>query len=197
MGTRGAVGFKLDQKEVIFYNHYDSYPEVLGQETVDYVHSVDNWDEIRDMVNGFVQVNEGDKPTAEQKAWAYKLGTVNLSVSDRSDNDWYCLAREAQGNIALQLELGFGTLANDFVRDSLFCEFAYIINLDTMELEFYEGFNKDRNAEGRYAKGDPITGRDIQDSYGGVRLVGEAPLNDIPEDWMERFYSFEDEDDDE
>lgn len=191
MGTRGAIGFKLDQKEVIFYNHWDSYPDGLGQDMVDYVRSVSDWNAIRDQVTAFEAVDRDQKPTAEQKAWAHKLGTVNLSVSERSENDWYCLTHAAQGDIALQLELGFGELGNDFPRDSLFCEYAYIINLDTMELEFYEGFNENREAEGRYARGDD---EDFaRHGYAGVRLVGEAPLDDIPEDWQERFYPEEDE----
>lgn len=191
MGTRGAIGFKLDQKEVIFYNHWDSYPDALGQDMVDYVRSVSDWNAIREQVTAFEAVDRDQKPTAEQKAWAHKLGTVNLSVSERSENDWYCLTHAAQGDIALQLELGFGELGNDFPRDSLFCEYAYIINLDTMELEFYEGFNENREAEGRYARGDD---EDFaRHGYAGVRLVGEAPLSDIPEDWQERFYPEEDE----
>lgn len=188
MSTRGAVGFKFDQKEVIFYNHCDSYPDSLGQETVDYVQSVTDWNEIRDQVSAFVGVNLGDIPTQEQIEWAWELGTVNLGVSKRSEKDFYCLTREAQGDLGLQIKLGFGLLSNDFPYQSLNCEFAYIVNLDTMELEFYEGFNKDRMADGRYAKGRELTGREIADSYGGVRLLGVAPLDDIPDNWMKKFY---------
>lgn len=198
MGTRGAIGFKLDQKEVIFYNHFDSYPEALGVDMVKYVRSIKNWDVIRDQVTAFEAVDDDVNPTKAQKDHAYALGMVDLSVSNQTDNDWYCLTRNAQGDLSKQLDLGFGQLNNDFPYDSLFCEYAYIINLDTMELEFYEGFNKNRNAEGRYAKGHEPTGEGkIADEYAGVRLVGEAPLNAIPDDWMERFYPSEDEDEDE
>lgn len=62
----------------------------------------------------------------------------------------------------------------DFLYDSLFCEYAYIINLDSQMLEFYEGFNQDPNANGRYAKFK------VNDSsYYGVKLVQEIPLNKI------------------
>lgn len=30
----------------------------------------------------------------------------------------------------------------DFIKDSVFCEYAYIINIGTQELEVYLGFNK-------------------------------------------------------
>lgn len=188
MGTRGAVGFKLDQKEVIFYNHFDSYPDALGEDVVNYVKSVTNWDSVRDKVTAFEAVDETTVPTKGHIDRAYYAGTVNLGVGGQSEKDWYCLTREAQGDLGKQLNLGFGVLSNDFPYDSLFCEYAYIINLDTMELEFYEGFNHDRNANGRYAKGLPPSGNDVQDGYGGVVLKGEAPLNAIPEDWEVQFY---------
>lgn len=191
MGTRGAVGFKLDQKEVIFYNHFDSYPDGLGQDVVDYVKSVTDWNEIRDQVLAFEAVEDGVLPTREQKKRAAELGTIDLRVSKQSDDDFYCLTRLAQGDLSLQLELGFGKLNNEFPLDSLFCEYAYIINLDTMELEFYEGFNKNREAEGRYARGDDEEFE--RSGYAGVVLVGEAPLNDIPDDWETRFYPSSDE----
>jgi hypothetical protein len=195
MGTRGAVGFKLDQKEVLFYNHWDSYPDGLGQDVVNYVKSVTDWNVIREQVSNFVAVDDGVKPTLEQKDWARKLGTIDLGVSRQSEDDWYCLTRNAQGNLGLQLELGFGTLANKFILESLFCEYAYVINLDTMELEFYEGFNTDRNAEGRYAKGSEPSGNEIADGYAGVVLKGEAPLDNIPDDWIEKFYPSEEDED--
>jgi len=34
---------------------------------------------------------------------------------------------------------------NDFIKNSLFCEWAYIINLDSKELEIYKGFQKEPN----------------------------------------------------
>lgn len=69
--------------------------------------------------------------------------------------------------------------AKDFLFDSLFCEFAYIINLDTNMLEFYIGFNRDENAKGRYAKvKEPCELSDGSFLY-GVRLDLEMPLNEV------------------
>lgn len=62
----------------------------------------------------------------------------------------------------------------DFLYDSLFCEYAYIINLDSQMLEFYKGFNKNPKANGRYAKI-----KSNKDVYYGVKLIQEIPLNEI------------------
>ena len=66
-------------------------------------------------------------------------------------------------------------------RDSVFCEYAYILNLDTAELEFYRGKNTNHAAPGRYAsKGiwsppHPITGV----NFYGVSLVKAIPFSVI------------------
>ncbi len=67
-----------------------------------------------------------------------------------------------------------------FMHDSLFCEWAYIINLDTKELEIYKGFNKDKKGKGRYAskyiaperKGEKV-------EYYGVTLLTSMKLSEI------------------
>lgn len=74
---------------------------------------------------------------------------------------------------------GFATQFEDyhtFLYDSLFCEWAYIINLDTKKLEIYKGFNKNPNAKGRYADHYAY---DDDHRYCGVALVKEIPLNKI------------------
>lgn len=64
---------------------------------------------------------------------------------------------------------------HDFLYDSLFCEYAYIVNLDTNMLEFYIGFNKDQNALGRYSNFKA----DEDSKYYGVKLNQEIPLDDL------------------
>ena len=58
-------------------------------------------------------------------------------------DDWYCLLRHAQGDLNVYKNgLRYMIDNHDFIKDSLFCEYAYIINLDTKRLEFYVGFQK-------------------------------------------------------
>ena len=64
-----------------------------------------------------------------------------------------------------------------FLLDSLFCEFAYIINLDSKKLEVYEGFNLNPNAPGRYAK--YYFNKNREKVYYGVTLVEELNLSDL------------------
>jgi hypothetical protein len=77
--------------------------------------------------------------------------------------------------------------AVDFMADSVFCEYAYILNLDTEELEYYRGRNTNPDAAGRYAaKGrwsPPSTMTGV--SYYGVRLVKAIPFAVIRETHLE------------
>lgn len=69
--------------------------------------------------------------------------------------------------------------ASDFLRDSLFCEYAYIINLDDKALEFYTGFNRDKEANGRYVFCDNPTKLSDGSLLYGVAIKQEIPLNEV------------------
>ena len=76
-------------------------------------------------------------------------------------------------------ETGFAKEFEDyssFLYNSLFCEYAYIINLDTKKLEFYKGYNKNTNARGRYANKYAF---EDDKRYCGVALVNQIPLSKI------------------
>ena len=64
-----------------------------------------------------------------------------------------------------------------FLTDSLFCEYAYLINLDSNKLEVYVGFNLDPNAPGRYAKYTLY--KNDEKVYYGVALIKEFDLIDL------------------
>lgn len=96
MGTRGAVGFRANKQDKITYNHFDSYPSGLGQDVLSFIrrHSIED---IKSAAANIQLIQKNSIPTEEQirecQPW------TNLSVSQQSTSDWYCLLREAQGNL--------------------------------------------------------------------------------------------------
>ena len=62
---------------------------------------------------------------------------------------------------------------SSFLANSLFCEYAYIINLDEKVLEFYCGNNKNPNGNGRYAH----LSSKYETRYYGVVLKKRIPLS--------------------
>ena len=170
MGTRGIYGFRKNGIDKLTYNHFDSYPDYLGATMAEFCADTPI-DELNALYDRIELVNECEKPTEEQinacRAFA------NVSVGTRRMDDWYCLLRELQGEPEKWKEID-GTIYmidnHNFILDSLFCEYGYIINLDTNELEFWEGYQKKPNSRNRYGK------QPNDDGYYPCRLAGKYSL---------------------
>lgn len=148
MGTRGLYGFRKNGEDKLTYNHWDSYPDCLGDTMVRFCKET-SIEELNEIFDRIVLVNEGDKPTKAQILECAEY--YNGSVSNQSIEDWYCLLREAQGNPDVYKHgLKYMIDNKNFIKDSLFCEYAYIINLDDNYLEFYVGFQTKPNIDNRY-----------------------------------------------
>jgi hypothetical protein len=178
MGTRGVFGFHKDGVDKIMYNHYDSYPTDLGEQVQEFIkkHNVGELDIIFDrivMIGGdnipnLIQIEECEPYT-------------DLSVSSKSTADWYCLLRKAQGDLEAYADgLKYMIEGADFLKDSLFCEWGYVINLTTRRLEIYRGFQK-KPQENRYK---------VMKSEGGYfncALIREVPLTQVKNFDMQKF----------
>lgn len=144
MGTRGAYGFRVDGKDYISYNHFDSYPSGLGVDILAQAKSLiarkGGIEALKKQVRKIRLVTNATPPTPEDIKRCEPF--TDLSVSERSTSDWYCLLRKAQGRLDALVRCGVMMDSSAFLTDSLFCEYAYIINLDDGTLEFYMGFNE-------------------------------------------------------
>lgn len=182
MGTRGAIGFRIDNADKIAYNQFDSYPTGVGANILQELCGIKDWENVKARIRKIVLVTDDQPPTQEQinanQKWA------DLSVSERSFEDWYCLLRKAQGTLAPYIDGSLPIIydAHTFLLDSLFCEYAYIVNLDNMTFEFYRGFNRESSeAGGRYAvQKKPPAPNGYVNEYFGVVLVETIPLSDFP-----------------
>jgi hypothetical protein len=186
MGTRGSIGFRIDGKDYLAYNHSDSYPSGLGTEFVAEVKKLIKDKKLAEKVRAIRLVKRGDKPTPAdvEKLKPY----TDLGVGNQSTSDWYCLLRNAQGSLKATIDSGYILDNATFIHDSLFCEYAYILNLDTGNVEFYKGFNKDRKAAGRYAAIESKDRDGKFEEYCGCVLAAEFPANAIPKDWEKKAF---------
>lgn len=143
MSTRGYLGLKKNGELKGMYNHFDSYPSGLGVYIIETLNGIDSGDRINVLneTYDFIQlVDEDSKPTKEQIKLCKDSGVANFVVSTKSEDDWYCLLRGTQGNLKLYIDkvIPYMLDGNDFISDTLFCEWYYIINLDTKKLEVWE-----------------------------------------------------------
>jgi hypothetical protein len=145
MSTRGLIGWKNDGEYHGQYNHSDSYPSWLGKEAIALVRhfNIKGWEMLRQNLRLLTVINGQDTAPADL---AEKYEKYNGDLSGHAKTEWYNLLRELQGTGYLK-EIGTGNLAHvpdniDFIKDSLFCEYAYILNLDNMTLDCYRGFQE-------------------------------------------------------
>lgn len=148
MGTRSSIGVHVNGKDKLTYNQYDGYPTGVGKDVFKQVCDLiqsEGWDKVKKMAVKLRQVQTSRKFTAKQKE---KYGKYWEQVS--TGEDMYSLLRGLQGELGLMLKEGIMTKHNAFILDSLFCEWAYILNVDNKTFEIYQGFQKEPPTAGRY-----------------------------------------------
>ena len=156
MSTRGAVGFKLNGEYKVAYNHSDSYPSYLGAYVVDFCEQLENhdcWEQLLHQVEGIKDTGVSEANDGRDFLW----GTFEGSVRE--------------------FEQDF-----DFMRDSLFCEYAYIIDLDEMELKFYRGWKTEPGNSDL-----PFPMVPDENGYYPVHLVFSLPLDNLPSSWKKSY----------
>lgn len=146
MGTRGTYGFIANAKTYNKYNHFDSYPDGLGQDVVKFITNLNDlceltkenhWEKLKERVLNLKEIDESIKPSSEiiEKYKQY----ADLGVSNRTYEDWYCLLRLAQDpSIYLNAVLN-GEIEHIPNIGKPYEEFTYLINLDDMTFLCYAG----------------------------------------------------------
>lgn len=187
MGTRGLTGFVLDKKVRMGYQQYDSYPSGVGAVVLDFAKNLEDSTDERfnaacAAVARLVVVDDQTQPTAEQIGLLADRGILEAeNVS--SGSDWYAWLRSTQGDPQLILNSGFITDSVSFANDSLFCEYAYLIDLDTRTFEAYIGFQTAYHKLGRFARRKPakwVPSYLGEKFYYPIALKASYPLNALP-----------------
>lgn len=155
MGTRGAYGFRIMNEDKVTYNHYDSYPEGLGVDVIEFIKDTED-KEIIHLAKTIKLVDPESEATLAQiekcKEWA------DTSVAGGELKDWYVLLRKAQGDFdCYKKGLRFMIDGHNMLMDSGYCEYAYIINCDKKIVEFY--------ASGGAENGRYLTGVSLKKEY--------------------------------
>lgn len=177
MGTRGLAGFRSNGQDKFAYNHWSSEPTCLGIDVATFVQSCTKAELLR-ASECLIVVDGKTLPTPEQIAECAPW--TDLSVSNQSTDDWYCLTRNAQGNLQAYVDgLKYMVASNAFIKDSLFCEWAYAIDTDTDTLEVYKGFQTVLG-DGRYNSEYPKKKNTEElGEYTGCKLIQSIPCETL------------------
>ncbi len=190
MSTRGAV-YITKGKDILAgtYNHYDSYPDGLGLDILRIL-TKENIENIR---NNISKVIMHTKDEILEKCFNSAGGKDEYSKSsiDMRNNIYRAVCEgmniqeyDGESLIRMIVDGEVNEILGDttFVSDSVFCEYAYVIDLEKNTFEVYYGFNKhplDVNERFKYME-------DIQPKenktrrYYPCRLVVAFDLNNLP-----------------
>lgn len=193
MGTRNLTLVQLDgEYKIAQYGQWDGYPEGQGVTALKFARGLSN-----------PKARASFEEKIRSLSWITKaeIDEINKRIDSGELKNWDKvypeLSRDTCANI-LQLvatrESGM-KLENElpFAADSLFCEWAWLIDLDQNTFEGYKGFNKvPLTEEDRFyflrdrEKGD----------YHTIRLAGKWDLDKLPSEAEFVSYFEKDEDDD-
>ena len=131
MSTRGYIGLKKHEQLKGQYNHWDSYFSCLGREIICTINSIDKnkrIDTLNETYNNIILLNPRNK----------KSRKIVKEVFKKDDDYWYDLFAKYQGRLDLYVK-GYKYMldGNSFFKDTIWCDYAYIINLDDNTLDVY------------------------------------------------------------
>ncbi|MBN8643471.1 MAG: hypothetical protein J0L86_16790 [Flavobacteriales bacterium] len=192
MGTRNLTMVIQDQQtKVAQYGQWDGYPEGQGLTILSFLEEKTNIEKLKQILP---KVRFENKQDMKQKSEFFKSmgaedGWMNMEQADQFHKRYPLLTRNLGGEIlskmleyANQKEI---VLVNseDFALDSLFCEWAYVVDLDKNTLEVYKGFNQSAiTPKDRF-----YNLYDKKNRYKPIKIVKSFSLDKLPD--AEKFIS--------
>jgi hypothetical protein len=179
MGTHGFITFVANGEEKTAYNHFDSYPDGLGLDVLEWLLIArDSVSALREQVKALRVVDPESRPTAEDVERLKKY--ANQNVSTRALDEWYVLLRATQGDPHAMLDAGVIEDASGFPADSLFAEWGYVVDLDTEVFEVYRGFQTQPHSKGRFANRGEGTRSALGTEYFPVAKIRSWAFHELP-----------------
>lgn len=189
MGTRGLYCvLQDDQLKVAQYGQWDAYPSGQGAVVLNFLREkVQNGglDSFREAVRGLTQFSDDEVDAIWQAGGAGADGMISMQDADKVRQQYPALSRDVCGGIMALIDSGEVTqvhLRDGFAADSLFCEWAYVVNLDDNILEVYKGFQEQEHHSGRFA--DYQVEERMKGNYWPVALVAQFGFNVLPNEMV-------------
>lgn len=190
MGTRNlTVVVKDGTHKIAQYGQWDGYPSGVGADILTFLADPTNVEALRSIADRVHFAAEGEEealltelaPDLAGKEW------FTSEESDRFNSILPSLTRNHGGKILQHLVTSDDphslilTDSFSFGEDSLFCEWAYVVDLDANTLECYQGFQHEPHTDGRWSYFVPEGTRNGGPYY-GVKLVKTYALADLPDE---------------
>lgn len=206
MGTRNLTVVKSNNRvKVAQYGQWDGYPSGQGQDIVDFLLGDGNLEKLKEKLSNvrfldekgkdkeFIESynknapkwsDEPDNRTIEQTSWWNTFMTRDLGAKILTN-----IADSGLDEIIIENSFSFG-------NDSLFCEWAYVIDLDDDLLYVYEGFNTEEVTTGLWKNAPEPKKSASGDTYYPIRPIGKMSIDSdtLKESWEKFLNNYRDDD---
>lgn len=197
MGTRNLTAVYIDgEYKVAQYGQWDGYPGGQGITCLEFLRDRCDMPKFKANVRKATFLTPEEYNSILKKYGMDEDGMISVRDYDRLKIDMPELSRDTGAEILdiIQSREEGVKLENSisFAADSIFCEWAWVIDLDANTFEAYEGFNK-----------EPLTPEDRfyflkeyeEDGDSGVKRVAMWHLDDLPtnDDFISAFKQEEEE----
>lgn len=183
MGTRNLTAVFLDgEYKIAQYGQWDGYPESAGLTALNFAKSIADHGKREAFAENVRKCRWITQEEVDSRNAKIKSGEVRNWMKE-----WPELSRDTGAEIlGMVMESTDGlVLWNkiNFAADSLFCEWAWVIDLDAGTFEGYEGFNESNplTEEDRFFFLNDEARKDHRDNqYYPVKLVAKWALDELP-----------------
>lgn len=194
MGTRNLTMVIFQEKtRVAQYGQWDGYPSGQGTTILTFIVNVlITGRKLATFKSQLLKCRfNGPEQEADQKKFLKKIGVkdgwLNEDQSTKFDHQYPYLSRDHGGKIlelilkSKEKEIWLAD-QSEFAADSLFCEWAYVIDFDKDTFEVYKGFNTLPVPPGqRFSDMKPVEMEHRKENkYYPVTLVKSYRFNDLP-----------------
>jgi hypothetical protein len=190
MGTRNlTMVISKGEYKIAQYGQWDGYPSGQGSVVLNFLMNLDvDLNKFRDTLDRCRFIENSERKQKEIQNFLDKIGSsdgwMNGEQSKKYQKKYPYLTRDNGADILNMVyaaegdELIWLNNSVDFAADSLFCEWAYLIDLDKNVLEVYQGFNTNPlDKDQRFSN----MSKDREDSeYYPIRMIKSYDLGNLP-----------------
>jgi len=172
MGTRHLIAVQVDgEYKVAQYGQWDGYPSSQGVSILAFLRNAD-LAKFSAKVRATRFLTEAELKAITGADWKRRFPHLSRDAGSAILH----MVMNADDGIALKNDI-------DFAADSLFCEYAYVIDLDTKKLEVFRGFNTTGQEKGGRFSNLPFEQKHRgENQYYPVTKLCEFDLANLPSD---------------
>ena len=185
MGTRHLTCVVIDKQfKVAQYGQWDGYPSGAGKIIVDFIKTKMKPETFRKKLQALKETTDAEVGRRWMSVGADGSGMVTMDVVEKFKAKFPHLNRDCGAGILKLIQNGKAKevqMQLDFAQDSLFCEWAYVVDMDKEVLEVYKGFNKKPVPKtNRFYSEKPLIKADGKPSeYNTIRLKKKYPFAEL------------------